>query len=494
MTRRERPPITTAGRLHPTQSVDGSADPLDEAVAGPTLEAGALIGNYVVDELRSTGGFAAVYRVHHLTLGRRAAVKVLHRHLSTSPVCVRRFIQEAQAVNVIGHRNIVDIYEFGELSDGRPFCVMEWLEGMDLHERIARRGPFSLAEGVHVLEQVCVAVAAAHRAGIVHRDLKAANVFLVERPDGSVLVKLLDFGIAKLLGDDGTRQGMLTSTGTRLGTPWTMSPEQILGAKVDGRADIYSLGVMLYQMLTGQLPFRASTALQVEEMHLHAPPPLPSQAAGLPQSVDTVVERCMRKEPEKRYATVEELLAALRGLVTPRARGRVERAQGVSIYFAAKLSTDVEDFADELLDQLDATMERVRERLREAELALVIDGATSLLAVRVLASVPEEARREREQCLDLAQAVRASVEGGARSPALRGFSIVVHAAPLLVRRTPQRTEFLGGELLSIADWADAPLDCTCATASVLSGLEGTYASEAISSHPSLCSVRPRRNS
>ena len=224
---------------------------------------------------------------------------MLRRQLAASPQMVARFVQEARAVNMIKHPNIVDIFEFDELPDGRPFYVMELLEGIDLRSILNERGRFPPGEVLEILEPVCSALQAAHDLGIVHRDLKASNIF-IGNVGGKRVVKLLDFGIAKLMHPD-AGEGGLTVVGTRLGTSYTMAPEQIRGDGVDARTDIYALGVVLYHLLTGQYPFRAETMTDIERQHLEAPPPRPSQVAPVPPALDAVVLRCMEKTAERRF-------------------------------------------------------------------------------------------------------------------------------------------------------------------------------------------------
>ena len=238
---------------------------------------------------------------------------MLRRQLAASPQMVTRFVREAQAVNMIKHPAIVDIYEFDTLPDGRPFYVMELLEGTDVRSLLNERGRFTPAEVLEILEPVCSALQVAHEQGIVHRDLKASNIF-VKTSGGTRSIKLLDFGIAKLMHPDASEAG-LTVVGTRLGTSYTMAPEQIRGDGVDPRTDIYALGVVLYHLLTGQYPFRAETMTDIERMHLEAPPPRPSQAAAVSPAFDAVVLRCMEKTAERRYQSVKAFIEALREAV-----------------------------------------------------------------------------------------------------------------------------------------------------------------------------------
>src|SRR5262245_52790513 len=274
------------------------------------LKPGTMAGAYVLKRELASGGGGTVYEAHHRILGRKAAVKVLRRQLAASPQMHSRFVQEARAVNMIKHPNIVDIFEFDELPDGRPFYVMELLEGIDLRSILTERGRFPPAEVLEILDPVCSALQAAHDLGIVHRDLKASNIFIANAA-GKRVVKLLDFGIAKLMRPE-AGEGGLTVVGTRLGTSYTMAPEQIRGDGVDARTDIYALGVVLYHLLTGQYPFRAETMTEIERQHMEAPVPRPSQAAPVSPALDAVVLRAMEKTAERRYQSVNAFLEALR--------------------------------------------------------------------------------------------------------------------------------------------------------------------------------------
>src|SRR4029079_5656519 len=217
-------------RIGPNQG-PGPATATAAAVDGDALKPGTLCGAYVLKrELASCGG-GTVYEAHHRILGRKAAVKVLRRQLAASPQMVARFVQEARAVNMIKHPAIVDIFEFDDLPDGRPFYVMELLEGIDLRSILTERGRFPRGAVLETLDTVCSALQAAHDLGIVHRDLKASNIFIATGGEKRV-VKLLDFGIAKLMRPEGG-EGGLTVVGTRLGTSYTMAPEQIRGDAVD---------------------------------------------------------------------------------------------------------------------------------------------------------------------------------------------------------------------------------------------------------------------
>src|SRR5262245_43041303 len=210
---------------------------------------GMLVGEYEIESVLGEGGMGTVFAATHPVIGKRVAIKVLRREMCANPESVSRFVQEAKAVNRIGHPNIVDIFSLGELDDGRSYFVMEMLRGEDLATRI-RRAPLSLDETCRVLDGLACALYAAHSKGITHRDLKPENVFL-HHDAGVETIKLLDFGIAKLVGD-ATPRLERTRTGSMMGTPRYISPEQARGVSVEGTTDVYSLGALAYELVVGR--------------------------------------------------------------------------------------------------------------------------------------------------------------------------------------------------------------------------------------------------
>jgi eukaryotic-like serine/threonine-protein kinase len=292
---------------------DGEALLPDDAFAfDQDLAPGQAVGEYLVDEKIGQGGFGAVYRGTHPLIGKQVAIKVLFREYSVNPQMVSRFIAEARAVNQIGHKNIIDIFSFGQLGDGRHFYVMELLGGQALDALLEDRVRLPLAEAIPILRQLARALDAAHAKGIAHRDLKPENVFVAYDDEGAPFAKLLDFGIAKLLGAETTGRQHKTRTGAPLGTPYYMSPEQCRGRDIDHRTDIYSFGIVAYQMLTGQLPFDGTDFMEIMLKQLsHAAPPASQIAADVPPAVDAALARMMAKDPTERPAS---LMAAVRGL------------------------------------------------------------------------------------------------------------------------------------------------------------------------------------
>jgi eukaryotic-like serine/threonine-protein kinase len=280
-----------------TVSTGGMTRDTSSGVAA--LSPGMLVGEYQLGEQIGEGGMGRVYAATHPVIAKRAAIKVLHTELSVNREAVERFIQEARSVNQIGHPNIVDIFSFGTLPDGRCYFVMEWLRGQSLRERLSRtRVP--IAQALAFIETIAVALEAAHENGIVHRDLKPDNIFLVEVKGAGPQVKLLDFGIAKLLGTETVRMER-TRTGNLLGTPAYMSPEQARGHMVDHRTDIYALGCVAYELFTGQLPFPADNAADMIAKHLLEPPPSAMQAnPQLSPELDALVTSMLAKDANLR--------------------------------------------------------------------------------------------------------------------------------------------------------------------------------------------------
>jgi serine/threonine-protein kinase len=266
---------------------------------------GTQLGSFRLVRRLGRGGMGSVYLGEHTTIGSQVAVKVLHAHLAAYPDLVQRFHAEARAVNLIGHENIVGIFDLNS-APPRPYLIMEYLEGAPLSARVG--APVPAEVWVPILAQVCEALHAAHLRGIVHRDLKPDNVFLVKRAQGPDFVKVLDFGIAKLTD----RVGPVTESGVIVGTPEYMAPEQATGAGVDGRSDIYSVGIIAYQLATGRLPFTVGTTAGLLVAHTSQPPPPPrSVCPEVSRPVERVILRALAKAPADRYENAQALRAAL---------------------------------------------------------------------------------------------------------------------------------------------------------------------------------------
>jgi serine/threonine-protein kinase len=430
----------------------GSA--LSQAADPDALKPGTVAGAYVLQRELASGGGGTVYEAQHRLLGRKAAVKVLRRELAASPQMVTRFLREALAVNKIKHPNIVDIYEFGELPDGRPFYVMELLEGTDLRSMLTDRGRFSPAEVVEILEPVCSALQAAHEQGIIHRDLKASNILISDHSDKRI-VKLLDFGIAKLMHPDAGEVG-LTVVGTRLGTSYTMAPEQIRGDAVDPRTDTYALGVVLYHLLTGQYPFRAETMTDIERQHLEAPPPRPSKAAAVPPALDAVVLRAMEKNPERRFPSAKAFLEALQEAVGTRSADREAAARAAVVYVEIRIGADADAESDEVLDDTSAILDAAEHSFRSAGLTLPLQTGSALIGARVLSADRAEAVKESAEILVLAKTLGEDLAGRPTAHPGVHVNICFHVDRATVRdsaEAPGGKEIVGGEAISPANWA-----------------------------------------
>jgi serine/threonine-protein kinase len=286
--------------------------------AGTELH-GQLAGEYRILRKIGTGGFGTVYEAEHPLLKRKAAVKVLHANPSVDSIAVQRFIEEARSASQIRHRHIVDIFSFGTLPNGQYFYVMDLLEGAPLDVYLKSHGKFAVELALPLLRPVANAIDALHSAAIVHRDLKPGNIFLAWESSGEVVPKLLDFGLVKLLSNPVVH----TASGVPLGTPYYMSPEQCRGEKVDARADVYSFGVICYELLTGQVPFSGDSATAVLVAHvLQEPPRMSATCPELSGELDDVVLRMLSKDPAARPGSAGAALQELE---------RAARTAGVTI-------------------------------------------------------------------------------------------------------------------------------------------------------------------
>lgn len=286
--------------------------PIPKNVDDPDNRTGSVLGSYRVLELLGKGGMGYVYRAEHVKLAREVAIKLLRSDYARRRDAVYRFIQEARTVNRIRHRNIVDIPDIVELEDGTTFIVMEFLRGMSLG-KWARTG-VDLPRALAVLVQICDGLSAAHAVSVVHRDLKPDNVIVVPTDDGAELVKLLDFGVAKLLNRDDEDIGFQTAAGSVIGTPAYMSPEQAGGMAIDHRSDIYSLGAIMYELFCGQPMFRGRSFGEYVRKHLTEMPVRPRltpAGAEIDERLEALIMRCLEKEPSARFGQIAELRDAL---------------------------------------------------------------------------------------------------------------------------------------------------------------------------------------
>jgi serine/threonine-protein kinase len=316
------------------------------------VRAEAVFGSYRLLKQIGEGGMGRVFVAEHTRLGRRVALKMLRSEFAGNIEAVKRFFAEARAVNRIRHENIIEVSDFVENEQGRSYYIMELLEGVDLRNLQERLGVIPLPRALRIAIQVCRGIAAAHDAGVVHRDLKPDNVFLVSRGDGTDLVKLLDFGVAKLASPTSLDASTFkTNAGIVVGTPLYMSPEQATGKSVDHRTDIYALGVILFEMVTGQRPFHADNFGELLVKQMTESPPRPSKLRSLrqaiPRELEQVILACLEVEPADRPASMKEIEARLQQLALrytsasqppppkPRLTGRAFLALGALVLTAA---------------------------------------------------------------------------------------------------------------------------------------------------------------
>jgi eukaryotic-like serine/threonine-protein kinase len=429
------------------------------------VAAATHVGSYVLVELLAQGGFGAVYRAIHARRGTLAAVKLLHEDVAGSPIAVHRFEREIAVIGRIQHPNVVQILEHGRDADGAPYLVMELLAGVSLDEHLVRTGPLRVEEMLEILEPLASALEAAHAMGVVHRDIKASNVFLAEE-DGRRRVVLLDFGIAKLLD---VREPALTSSRDCIGTPACMSPEQICNAPVDARTDVYGLGVLVFRMLAGQLPFRSSIFAVLQHFHLRAPPPSLGGLVPVRPALEAVVLRAMSKDPRDRHSTVGAFAQALR-----RAMGAPATADAASFVERRVLAVHAEVRGpdamtpDDLTVDTEAVLQSVMADLAAAGLSvLAATGASVLLRV----NLPADPRAEQRLRAAVVEALRV-ISGAHRARGAGDAGIRVrlscHVGTIV---TTLDEAPVGGDVLDVAGWvSDVAGEGVFASPEVLVGL------------------------
>jgi serine/threonine protein kinase len=306
----------TSGAAEAADATDIAAAPPPRA-AGPRrggdehIPAGTVVADrYRIEQALGQGGMGTVYYGEHVTVGRKVAVKVLTHEWSAHPTVARRFKEEARAASAAGHQNIVEVFDAGDLPDGRLYLVMELLQGRSLYEELQESGPFEIVRACRIMRQVARAVRAAHGVGIIHRDLKPDNVMLVDRGEGEV-VKVLDFGISAS-ADRTEDDARLTMPGHALGTPEYMAPEQAKGHPPTAAFDLYAMGVIFYEILCGEPPFVSQNILEVlTRKTTETPPPLDLRRPGLPPALVQLVHACIHADPSRRPPSVDAFLAAL---------------------------------------------------------------------------------------------------------------------------------------------------------------------------------------
>ncbi|HEU4933500.1 MAG TPA: serine/threonine-protein kinase [Pyrinomonadaceae bacterium] len=276
--------------------------PATDPLVGRTLDE-----KYYVEERLGSGGMGKVYRARHLSMDRPVAIKFLHQRFSEDEAARLRLLTEARAAVALQHSNAVAVTDFGHTTEGWVYIVMELLEGRTLREIVSREAPLETARAMSIMLQASDAVAAAHQAGIIHRDLKPSNILITQSADQPAVVKVLDFGIAKFFVGNDDDESALDQSNTVIGTPRYMSPEQHNGSELTPATDVYSLGVILYEMLTSMVPFSGSTPAEIAQKHVNNPPHSPREVvAAIPEDVERIVLHALEKEPSDRPPNAAE--------------------------------------------------------------------------------------------------------------------------------------------------------------------------------------------
>jgi len=304
----------------------------DIETAAGVREGDVLAGKYRVERVLGVGGMGVVVAAHHIQLDQKVAIKFVLPAMLDNADVVNRFAREARAAVRIKSENVARVFDVGTLENGAPYMVMEFLEGGDLAALVHQHGRLPVEQAVDFVLQASVAVAEAHSLGIVHRDLKPSNLYCIRGPDGQLSIKVLDFGISKVIQpSSATSAGSMTATSTIMGSPFYMSPEQMTSPKeVDARSDIWALGVVLFQLLTGRVPFEGETPPEVcVKIATKAPPPLRDFRPEVPEGLETVVATCLEKNRGKRYGNVAEMAVALLPFASRQSKGVVDKIAGI---------------------------------------------------------------------------------------------------------------------------------------------------------------------
>lgn len=412
-------------------------------------------------EVIGHGGFGAVHRARHRLDGRVAAVKVLRAERCADPVTALRFAREAALLQSLVHPACCAFFDHGRLPDGRPYLAMELLRGETLGQHLAARGRLSAEEALAVLDPLAGALDAAHARGVVHRDLKPSNVFLAEdRPRGRVV--LLDFGVARV------DRGTLTASHVSVGTGLYVAPEQLVGSRVDARADVYALGALAYAMLTGRPPFGETTAAVLTALRRSAEPTPPSAVAPVDPALDAPVLRALARDPAARPALAGAFTAAFRAQLRapppPPAAPAAGARRALAVFAEVRVETEALDEADELWrDDVEAALPLVWCELGALGLGPTRETATTILLVAADAPDPASSRLVIEAA---ARAYRRFRARAARSPVR--LSVAVHAGDL---RLDEHGALLPGGLLDTASWVPAAPSGVVASEAALGGVE-----------------------
>jgi eukaryotic-like serine/threonine-protein kinase len=443
-------PAQAAITWAPSGSLEESLD-----YSSPLLISGSRVGDYVIEEAISSGGFGTVYRAVHALLGVRAAVKVLHADLISNVTNVRRFEREVDVIRRLRHPNVVDVFDFGQLEDGRPFFIMELLSGEALDEYLERRGRLQLEETLAILEPLASALDMAHAQSIVHRDIKASNVFVCDE-GGVQRVVLLDFGIAKLLDSD---DPALTASRQIIGTVSCMAPEQFLGLPVDERADVYALGFLAYAMLTGKVPYDVGHSGAASSISLfYSRPPPPSQHAHVNAAVDAPILRALAPDSCDRPSSAGEFVAELKAAIEKArlAEGSSDKAierQGIAVHVELRLDPSILEEPDEdLLRDIESILPLVACELCEAGLLPAMETGNNLLAVAECPDEREVWSSLRKRIVETVMQTKEQLERRPHRDARIAVTFIVTTGMLLVN---EGGALIGGGLLDPASWLPA---------------------------------------
>jgi serine/threonine-protein kinase len=440
----------------------------DAERADAPLPSGTRIGEYVVKETIAAGGYGVVYRVEHASTGALAALKVLHAELASTQEAVLRFEREVDVIRRLNHPNVVTIHSWGRLDDGRPYFLMELLEGVDLDSHVRSRRRLPPAEILAILEPLCAALGTAHEQGIVHRDLKASNVFITSK-GGERRVVLLDFGVAKLIDEQGPG---LTAPSHVVGTPACMAPEQITGQPTDARTDVYALGALTYYMLTGELPFHDASVLMVQYMHLNSTPLKPSAIAPVGPAFDHVVMRAMSKHPSARYTSAGELLAEFRAAIDGGeetvSESHDRRMVAIHIEVQAESSALEDDnLDDDLFRDMEASLPFASRILVQKGYMLAMATGNTRLLVKELPKEPDKEPLARRDAVRTALALERQLMSRPTFDDRVRISMCLHVGQVQVASG----KLVDGELLQLSSWVmNVPQAGVVASPGVVAGL------------------------
>lgn len=325
--------------------------PATDPLVGRTLDE-----KYYVEERLGSGGMGKVYRARHLSMDRPVAIKFLHQRFSEDEAARLRLLTEARAAVALHHSNAVSVTDFGQTVEGWVYIVMELLEGRTLREIVTREAPLETARATSIMLQASDAVAAAHQAGIIHRDLKPSNILITQSADQPAVVKVLDFGIAKFFAGNDDDESAPAQANTVIGTPRYMSPEQHNGSELTPATDVYSLGVILYEMLTGMVPFSGATPAEIAQKHANIPPHSPREVvAAIPEDVERIVLHALEKQPSDRPPNAAEFRREL-----------LETAERLGLeHHAIKSAPDIEALRDSGVESPSGRLVVDISRLRE---------------------------------------------------------------------------------------------------------------------------------